>query len=201
MSEKPYSAFKRRNSHAPNDLVFSQNGYIKGKKKFDEMSLLIVHFPERTYHVLIKGRDKLEYNQGSEFTDFLKANNVKWVEHEITEAIDNTKGLYRKSNGAILNIDTTWIESGYQYHISSDDEPDKSLFFRTGKSGITKFKPDSPEIAIDFVHQGTAKDPEIIKAFADVKKAKRDDKIAGCIYVIVVLIGFFLLGKLINWIF
>lgn len=201
MNEKLYSVFKIKNDLGDNDLLFNQKGYIKAKTPFESLNLFILHFPERTYHFLPLGLNILEYHEGKEFTEFLKANGVNCAEYDILEAIDEKKGLYAQRNGSSMQLKMNWIETGYQYTISDSGNIQPTIEFSVGKSGKIKIEHEKSPIEIEFVHQGPKNDPVIIEAFKEVKKSKKNDKVRGCITVIIMLFLFFLLGKVWTWIF
>lgn len=201
MSDKLYSVFKRKDDLSANDLLFNQKGYIKTKTPFKNLSLLILHFPERTYHLVPLGLNILEYHQGKEFTDFLRANGVSCAEYDIKEAIDESKGHYRKKDGGSMVIKMHWIETGYDYKVIDHEKQQPDLAFRVGKGGKIKIDSESPSLTIEFVHQGPMNDPVIVNAFKEVKKSKRNDKVTGCLTVILILILMFILGQVWTWIF
>lgn len=174
------------------------------KIHFKDLNLLILHFPEKSYHFLVQGQFKYEYHEGEEFTKFLKANDVPCAEYEIEEIIDESKGLYKKKNGSELNISPGWIQTGYVYTIEDPDGAQPTLGFQTGKIGIIKVLEryhQKDKVEVEFTYQGDFNDPEIQKFLKGVKSARRGNKVARCIMVILIVVAFILIGKLFNWIF
>jgi hypothetical protein len=201
MEERLYSVFRENNGE---HLVFSQNGYVKDKIPFDMMSLLILHFADKRYHFLVKDRFKYEYHEGEEFTKFLKSNGVHCAEYNIEEIVDERKGIYKKSSGSKLAILADWIQTGYSYKIVDPDNEQPTLSFQTGKVGVIKVLPEDhkkAKVNVSFAYQGDEKDPEIQKFLKGVRAARRGDKVAGCITVLLMIGFFFLLGKVWTWIF
>ena len=201
MSEKLYSVFKQDDNSFEDELVFSQNGFVKNKIYFKDLNLLILHFPERTYHFLVEGILKYEYHHGDEFTKFLKANGVACAEYHVEEVLDEKKGIYKKKDGTTFEISTAWIESGYDYAITDQDAKQPTLAFKTGKVGMIKIDPETPDVSVSFVYQGDKRDPKITASLKGVRSARKFQRLTGCLMVILMIAAFVLLGKIWTWIF
>lgn len=201
MSDKLYSVFKQDDNSFEDESVFSQNGFVKNKIYFKDLNLLILHFPERTYHFLVEGILKYQYHHGDEFTKFLKANGVACAEYHVEEVLDAKKGIYKKKDGTTFQISTAWIETGYDYAITDQDAKQPTLAFKTGKVGMIKIDPERPDVTVSFEYQGDKHDPVIKKSLKGVKTARVYQLLSGCLTVILVIAAFYLLGKVWTWIF
>lgn len=201
MSKGQYFVFKEKESDDANHLVFSQKGYVKGKTPFEQLRLLILHFPDRSYHYLVQDPFFYEYHEGNEFTTFLKTNGVPTAEYTLSTAKPNASDEYEQSNGALLQISKKWIETGYSYVITDKKEAQPSLHFTTGKGGHLKFDATKRLISVDFVTKDQFESPAIQQALKEVKKSKQDDKVRGCLTVVFIIIAFYLLGQLWLWLF
>lgn len=201
MRDKLYSVFKQDDNSFEEELVFSQKGFVKNKIYFKDLNLLILHFPERSYHFLVQGILKYQYHHGDEFTKFLKANGVACAEYHVEEVLDAKKGIYKKQDGTTFQISIAWIETGYDYAITDQDGKQPTLAFKTGKVGMIKIDPETPDVTVRFENQGNRSDPKIVKSLKGVKTARKYQIISGCLTVILMIAAFVLLGKIWTWIF
>lgn len=199
MSSKLYSVFKEKGSVLANDLVFSQKGYIKHKIQFKDLRLLIIHFPERSFHFVAHFNFFYTYHIGDQFTEFLKVNGVPHAEYHLAGIDDDNEGIYHKKGGGTMAILIEWVQTGWNYSIVDHDNEQPTLNFSLSK--VNKLRFDQEEAEVEFIAQGDLQDPEIQKAFKDVTKSKSFDRRMGCIKAILIIIAFFLLGQIWTWIF